>query len=256
MVDLQSVDWAFGRPFNKAGAYRFTDSTVQVLNTRKNDGSILYEMELYDGEQSTVRTEQGGTRHERMDRLHRQAQRYKEALSPPERGSWLLGMRKPIRTPWRAAREERSESWTTSALCTVISTMAGASGVVPGEDSFRKLTDEELAEETVCGQWTRTESGPRYGNVRRLWGERLEIESRPSLPNRFCSMPLKRSFPWEDIVENRSQKLFGKEPGQCLTAKRKGSPVRIETPTLHAEVSQYLRDHSYDYGRVRQSGTG
>lgn len=27
----------FWSPFNKAGAYHFTDSTVQVLNTRKND---------------------------------------------------------------------------------------------------------------------------------------------------------------------------------------------------------------------------
>ena len=38
----------FWSPFNKAGAYHFTDSTVQVLNTRKNDGSVLYEMELYN----------------------------------------------------------------------------------------------------------------------------------------------------------------------------------------------------------------
>jgi hypothetical protein len=42
----------FWSPYNKAGAYRFDGSKIQVLNPRKNDGSILYEMELYDGEQS------------------------------------------------------------------------------------------------------------------------------------------------------------------------------------------------------------
>ena len=42
----------FWTPYNKAGAYRFDGSKIQVLNPRKNDGSILYEMELYDGEQS------------------------------------------------------------------------------------------------------------------------------------------------------------------------------------------------------------
>jgi hypothetical protein len=35
----------------------------------------------------------------------------------------------------------------TSALCTVIFDNGRSLGVVPGEDSFRKLTDEELAEE-------------------------------------------------------------------------------------------------------------
>lgn len=35
--------------------------------------------------------------------------------------------------------------------------------------------------------------------------------------------------------------------------EKKGITVRIDAD-LHAEVSQYLRDH--DYGRVRQSGTG
>ena len=36
----------FWSPFTKAGAYHFTDSTVQVLNTRKNDGSVLYAVQL------------------------------------------------------------------------------------------------------------------------------------------------------------------------------------------------------------------
>lgn len=69
----------FWSPFNKAGAYHFTDSTVQVLNTRKNDGSVLYEMELYDGEQSMSEQNKEVPDMNEWDRLHRQAQRYKEA---------------------------------------------------------------------------------------------------------------------------------------------------------------------------------
>ena len=63
----------FWSPFNKAGAYHFTDSTVQVLNTRKNDGSVLYEMELYDGEQSMSEQNKEVPDMNEWDRLHRQA---------------------------------------------------------------------------------------------------------------------------------------------------------------------------------------
>ena len=56
----------------------------------------------------------------------------KQKPIPPERGSCFSAW-ETIRTPWRAAREERSESWTTSALCTVISTMAGASALSPAK---------------------------------------------------------------------------------------------------------------------------
>ena len=81
----------FWSPFNKAGAYHFTDSTVQVLNTRKNDGSVLYEMELYDGEQSMSEQNKEVTDMNEWDRLHRQAQRYKEAY-PPRTRIMLLSM--------------------------------------------------------------------------------------------------------------------------------------------------------------------
>lgn len=70
----------FWSPFSKASAYHFTDSTVQVLNTRKNDGSVLYEMELYDSEPSISEQNKEVTDMNEWDRLHRQAQRYKEAF--------------------------------------------------------------------------------------------------------------------------------------------------------------------------------
>lgn len=122
----------FWSPFNKANAYHFTDSTVQVLNTRKNDGSVLYEMELYDGRQSMSEQNKEVPDMNEWERLHRQAQRYKEAYPPPERGSCFSAW-ETIQTPWKAAREERSESWMTSALCTVISIMAGASALSPAK---------------------------------------------------------------------------------------------------------------------------
>ena len=71
----------FWSPFNKARAYHFTESTVQVLNTRKNDGSVLYEMELYDSEQNMSEQNKEVPDMNEWDRLHRQAQRYKEAYS-------------------------------------------------------------------------------------------------------------------------------------------------------------------------------
>lgn len=79
------------RRSSKANAYHFTDSTVQVLNTRKNDGSVLYEMELYDGRQSMSEQNKEVPDMNEWERLHRQAQRYKEAY-PPGTRIMLLGM--------------------------------------------------------------------------------------------------------------------------------------------------------------------
>ena len=64
----------FWSPFGKAGAYHFTGSSVQVLNTRKTDGSVLYEMELYDGEQIMSEQNKEVPDMNEWDRLHRQAQ--------------------------------------------------------------------------------------------------------------------------------------------------------------------------------------
>ena len=61
----------FWSPFNKAEAYHFTESTVQVLNTRKNDGSVLYEMELYDSEQNMSEQNKEVPDMNECDRLHR-----------------------------------------------------------------------------------------------------------------------------------------------------------------------------------------
>ena len=135
----------FWSPFNKAGAYHFTESTVQVLNTRKNDGSVLYEMELYDSEQNMSEQNKEVPDMNEWDRLHRQAQRYKEAYPPVESGTrGTVRVVDDIGTLHCDFDNGRSL------------------GVVPGEDSFRKLTDEELAEE-LAEDMDEDESGPVMG---------------------------------------------------------------------------------------------
>ena len=150
----------FWSPFNKAGAYHFTESTVQVLNTRKNDGSVLYEMELYDSEQNMSEQNKEVPDMNEWDRLHRQAQRYKEAY-PPGTRIMLLGMENdpnPVESGTRGTVRVVDDIGTLH--CDFDN--GRSLGVVPGEDSFRKLTDEELAEE-LAEDMDEDESGPVMG---------------------------------------------------------------------------------------------
>ena len=135
----------FWTPYNKAGAYRFEGSKIQVLNPRKNDGSVLYEMELYDGEQNMAKQNKEVDNMNDWNRLHRQAQRYKEAY-PPGTRIMLLGMGNdpnPVESGTRGTVRVVDDIGTLH--CNFDN--GRSLGVVPGEDSFRMLTDEELAEE-------------------------------------------------------------------------------------------------------------
>ena len=94
------------------------------------------------------------------DRLHRQAQRYKE-IYPPGTRIMLLGMRNdpnPVKSGTRG----------TVKLVDDIGTLhcdfdnGRSLGVIPGEDSFRMLTDKELSEEQATGM-DKDESGPVMG---------------------------------------------------------------------------------------------
>lgn len=150
----------FWSPYNKAGAYRFTGTAIQVFDTRKNDGSVLYEMELYDGEPSI--SEQNKEVHDlnEWERLSRQAQRYKEAYPPGSR-IVLISMGNdpnPVESGTRGTVKHVDDIGTLHC-----SFDNGRSlGVVPGEDSFRMLTDEELAEEQSADM-DEDESGPVMG---------------------------------------------------------------------------------------------
>ena len=150
----------FWSPYNKAGAYRFTGTAIQVLNTRKNDGSVLYEMELYDSEQNMSEQNKEVPDMNEWDRLHRQAQRYKEAY-PPGTRIMLLGMENdpnPVESGTRGTVRVVDDIGTLH--CDFDN--GRSLGVVPGEDSFRKLTDEELAEEQA-EDMSEDESGPVMG---------------------------------------------------------------------------------------------
>ena len=94
------------------------------------------------------------------DRLHRQAQRYMHAY-PPGTRIMLLGM---------GNDPNPVESGTRGTVIVVddIGTLhcdfdnGRSLGVVPGEDSFRMLTEEELAEEQNADM-DEDESGPVMG---------------------------------------------------------------------------------------------
>ena len=150
----------FWSPFNKAGAYRFEGSKIQVLNLRKNDGSVLYEMELSDGEQNMAKQNKEVDDMNDWDRLHRQAQRYEEAY-PPGTRIMLLSMGNdpnPVESGTRGTVRAVDDIGTLH--CDFDN--GRSLGVVPGEDSFRMLTDEELAEEQNADM-DEVERGPVMG---------------------------------------------------------------------------------------------
>ena len=81
------------------------------------------------------------------DRLHRQAERYKMSY-PPGTRIMLLSMGDD---PRPIAENTRGTVDFVDDIGTVHCTFDNGRslGMVPGEDSFRKLTEEELAEEQV-----------------------------------------------------------------------------------------------------------
>ncbi len=67
-------------------------------------------------------------------------------------------------------------------------------GVVPGEDSFRKLTDEELAEEQYVDM-DEDEAAPLW-ECEAPMGERLEIEIPPQLTEPLLQYASETELPW------------------------------------------------------------
>lgn len=150
----------FWSPYSKASAYRFDGSKIQVLNPRKNNGSVLYEMELYDSKQNIAEQNKEVPHMNEWDRLHRQAQRYREAY-PPGTRIMLLSMGNdpnPVESGTRGTVRAVDDIGTPH--CDFDN--GRSLGVVPGEDSFRMLTDEELTEEQTAGM-DEDESGPVMG---------------------------------------------------------------------------------------------
>ena len=150
----------FWSPYSKASAYRFDGSKIQVLNPRKNNGSVLYKMELYDSKQNIAEQNKEVPHMNEWDRLHRQAQRYREAY-PPGTRIMLLSMGNdpnPVESGTRGTVRAVDDIGTLH--CDFDN--GRSLGVVPGEDSFRMLTDEELTEEQTAGM-DEDESAPVRG---------------------------------------------------------------------------------------------
>ena len=95
------------------------------------------------------------------DRLHRQAQRYKE-LYPKGTRILLLHMGddpRPVEDDMRGTVMFVDD--TSTVHCKFDN--GRQLGIIPGEDSFRKLTDEELAEEQADSEDMDEDSGPVMG---------------------------------------------------------------------------------------------
>lgn len=127
----------FFTEFDKAGGYIFDGSTVKVLDKRGENG-VIYELEFYR-ENTEVNSMN------EYDRLYRQAQRYRE-MYPEGTRILLLHMGDD---PRPVEDDMRGTVMFVDDMPTVHCKFDNGRqlGIIPGEDSFRKLTDEELAEE-------------------------------------------------------------------------------------------------------------
>ena len=94
------------------------------------------------------------------ERLHRQAERYKQSY-PPGTRVMLLNMNDPY-SPVESGMRGTVQSVDDIGQLLMKWDNGRALALIPGEDSFRKLTDEELAEEQA-EDMDEDESGPVMG---------------------------------------------------------------------------------------------
>ena len=139
----------FFTPYSKASFYRFNGGTVQVLNPRLKDGSVLYEMEVYpQAAQTKTINRQEAKQMNEWDRLRRQAERYKQDY-PKGTRVLLLSMGND---PRPVEDNTRGTVMAVDDIGTVHCKFDNGRqlGLIPGEDSFRKLTEEELQTEQAA----------------------------------------------------------------------------------------------------------
>lgn len=137
----------FFTPYSKASFYRFNGGTVQVLNSRLEDGSVLYEMEVYPPQAKNYQRKQEEKPMNEMDRLRRQAERMKQ--------EYPAGTRILLISMGNDPRPVEAGTRGTVKVVDDIGTLhcefdnGRQLGVVPGEDSFRRLTEQELNAEKI-----------------------------------------------------------------------------------------------------------
>lgn len=135
----------FRSDFEKAGNYVFSGSAIQVLDARVKDGSVLYELEVYGTENTMGIQEKEKSNMNEFDRLRHTAQRNQE-LYPAGTRIMLLQMGdnpRPVEPNTRGTVQSVDDIGTRHCIFD----NGRHLGLVPGEDSYRRLTEHELAEE-------------------------------------------------------------------------------------------------------------
>lgn len=138
----------FRSDFEKACFYRFNGTTVQALDPRSKDGSILYEIEVYDKGIKTNEARKEESNMNEWERLRKQAEMYKERF-PEGTRILLLNMGadpNPVKGGTRGTVRFVDDIGTVHCAFDNGRTL----GMIPGEDNFRKLTAEELAQEQAA----------------------------------------------------------------------------------------------------------
>ena len=141
----------FFTPYSKASFYRFNGGTVQVLNPRLQDGSVLYEMEVYPpapqiNEQTNNVKKEDNSMNE-WDHLRRQAERMKQEY-PAGTRILLINMGKDPR-PVEAGTRGTVKAVDDIGTVHCDFDNGRQLGLIPGEDSFRRLTEQELNAERI-----------------------------------------------------------------------------------------------------------
>lgn len=138
----------FFTEFEKASAYIFDGNTITLLNTRKNDGSILMTFELYGQEQKQAIESEEKNMNE-WERMRRMAQSTKAAYPVGTRLE-LISMDDPY-APVPSGTRGTVQYVDDMGQIGMKWDNGSSLSLIPGEDSFRKLTAEELAEEQDDG---------------------------------------------------------------------------------------------------------
>ena len=146
----------FRTDFEKADRYHFGNGAVDVLNPKT--GEIVYSFEVY-GMKNTLNESEDNKMNE-WEMNERMAVRFKKAY-PPGTRIMLLHMDDPY-APVPEGTRGTVKHVDDQAKIHVSWDNGSSLAVIPGEDAYRRLTEEELAEEQES-ELTENESGPVMG---------------------------------------------------------------------------------------------
>ena len=147
----------FRTDFGKASNYSFDGTSIKVSNSK---GQQIYELEVYPPAMSVAEAEEEVKKMNDWNSLRRQAQRYKDSY-PPGTRVMLIDMKDPY-APVPSGTRGTVELVDDIGQIHMKWDNGRSLAIVPGEDSFRRLTDKEvLAEENAA--FVEPEDGPTLG---------------------------------------------------------------------------------------------